>query len=234
MSRAKVFIAIFAALLLCGIAYADGADPKTITPAWVIEQQIAQQQTQTPNEAETQSPPVVQNGTLFFIGYDYPTLSGPLATYLSSWNSLVNFALGIEAPNSVGSSFLTGLELEFFTTVNNQGMRLQMNDMVMLGYSFDLFKVARLNLGARLGLSLLDVTDDQSTNPSYTYLGAIAGPEASIYGMVAKDFWLWARGRYSMSYYFNVGSSGAPDPITAAGANTLNCISLEAGLAFPL
>jgi len=232
MRRAKILITIFAALLLCGIAYADGADPKTITPAWIIEQQIAQQQTQPQNQAETQSPPAGQNSTLFFIGYDYPILSGPLASYLTSWNSLANFALGIEAPNTIGSSFLTGLELEFFTTVNNQGMRLQMNDMVMLGYSLDLFKVARLNLGARLGLSILDVTDDRSTNPSYTYLGAIAGPEASIYGLVAKDFWLWVRGRYSMSYYFNVGSSGAPDPITAAGASTLNCTSLEAGLAF--
>jgi hypothetical protein len=142
------------------------------------------------------------------------------------------FSLGIEAPNSAGSSMLSGLELECFTTVNNQGWRLQMNDMVMLGYSLDLFKVARLNLGARLGLSILDVTDDRSTSPSYTYLGAIAGPEASLYGMVAKDFWLWVRGRYSMSYYFNVGSSGAPDPITAADANILNCTSLEAGLAF--
>jgi hypothetical protein len=99
----------------------------------------------------------------------------------------------------------------------------------MLGYSFDL-KPVRFNVGARLGLSLLDVTDDSSANDTYTALGGIVGPEASLYAEVAPDFWLWVRGRYSIAYYMSLVSNGAC-PIDS-GDNTLNCVSLEAGLAF--
>lgn len=231
MKKASIMAAAIAALILFGAAEvcADGADPKTVTPAWVTEQQLTQQQAQ----AQPQAAPTASKGlSLFFIGYDYPTLSGPLASSLTPWNGPVNFSLGIEAPTSAGSSFLSGLELEFFTTVNSAGMRLQMNDMVMLGYSLDLAKIARLNLGARLGLSIIDVTDDSSANNTYTALGGIAGPEASLYGMVAKDFWLWVRGRYLMGYYFPFISNGS-SPIDA-GNRTLNCLSVEAGLAFKM
>jgi|GEM_PF-504608 len=236
-------IALFAALMLLGAAaaaYADGADPKTVTPAWVTEQQLAQQQAQSQSQGTGQAqgqaaaqaaqkmPP--RGNSLFFIGYSYPTLSGPLASYLAPWNSAINFSLGIEAPATSGSSFLSGLELEFFATVNNQGMRLQMNDMVMLGYSLDLAKVARLNVGARLGLGLIDVTDDSSANDTYTAMGGLVGPEASLYGMVAKDFWIWARARYLLGYYFTIDSNGA-SPIDT-GNTSLNCLSIEAGLAF--
>lgn len=246
--RGKPGFAIAAAIAACMLfgaafsVFADGADPKTVTPAWVTEQQLAQQQAQaqtqsaaqvpgqTPGQATAQTPPPRGN-SLFFIGYSYPTLSGPLASYLTPWNSLANFSLGIEASTSNGSSFLSGLELEFFATVNNQGMRLQMNDMMMLGYSLDIAKVARLNLGVRLGLSLIDVTDNSSSNNTYTAMGGIAGPEASIYGMVAKDFWLWVRGRYLIGYYFPFISNGA-SPVDTVSNRTLNMLSVEAGLAF--
>jgi len=102
--------------------------------------------------------------------------------------------------------------------------------MVMLGYSIALADIARFNLGARLGLSLLDVTDYNSANPSYMLLGGIAGPEVSLYGMVAKDFWLWVRGQYLFGYYFPLDTNGA-SPIDT-GNQSLNCLSFEAGLAF--
>jgi len=223
MTMKKLFIVAAVGLLMISSAFADGADPKTVTPAWVTEKQVAQQ-AQTQAEA-----PKPKNFNLFFIGYDYPTLSGSLASHLTGWNSPVNFSLGIESSNTAGSSFLSGLELEFFLTVNGQGMRIQMNDMVMLGYSLDL-KPVRFNLGARLGLSLLDVTDDSSVNDTYTAIGGILGPEASLYAELSPDFWLWVRGRYSMAYYMSLDSSGSC-PIDS-GDSTLNCVSLEAGLAF--
>jgi hypothetical protein len=228
MKTKRLITAAIISLFMLGSALADGADPKTVTPAWVTEKQLTQQ-TQSQGQAEAEAPKP-KNFNVFFIGYDYPTLSGPLASHLTGWNSPVNFSLGIESSNTSGSSFLSGLELEFFLTVNGQGMRMQMNDMVMAGYSFNL-KPVRFNVGARLGLSLLDVTDDNPANPTYTALGGIIGPEASLYAEVAPDFWLWARGRYSMAYYFTIDSSGGASPIDS-GDNTLNCVSLEAGLAF--
>jgi hypothetical protein len=228
MKTKKLIIAAIISLFMLGSAFADGADPKTVTPAWVTEKQLTQQaQAQEQAEAEAPKP---KNFNVFFIGYDYPTLSGPLASHLTGWNSPVNFSLGIESSNTSGSSFLSGLELEFFITTNDQGMRLQMNDMVMAGYSFNI-KPVRFNVGARLGLSLLDVTDDDPANPTYMALGGIIGPEASLYAELAPDFWLWARGRYSMAYYFTIDNSGGANPIDS-GDNTLNCVSLEAGLAF--
>jgi len=233
MKTARLMAATLAAFMLCGAAYADGADPKTVTPAWVIEKEIEQQQSQAQEEPKLTTETATSNAfSLFFIGYEYPTFSGPLASYLTAWDSPINLSFGIEASNSTSSSFLSGLELEFFITINDQGTRILANDMVMLGYSIALADIARFNLGARLGLSLLDVTDYNSANPSYMLLGGIAGPEASIYGMVAKDFWLWVRGRYTMGYYFTVDSSGdGVNPIDA-GDRTLNCLSFEAGLAF--
>lgn len=238
LRRTRLIAVATVALSLFGAAFAawaDGADPKTVTPAWVTEQQLAQQQAQQqqPSPETAQVSPLSGN-SLFFIGYSYPTLSGPMSPYLTPWNSLVNFSLGVEAFNGGGSSFLTGLELEFFATVNSQGMRLQMNDMMMLGYSIDIAKVARLNLGARLGLGLIDVTDDSSANPSYMLLGGIAGPEASLYGMLAPDFWLWVRGRYLMSYYFKIDSSGGGVNPIDAGDRSLNVLSVEAGIAFKI
>lgn len=231
MKTARLMAAALAAFMLCGAAYADGADPKTITPAWVIEKEIEQQQSQAQEEPKLTTETATSNAfSLFFIGYEYPTFSGPLASYLTAWDSPINFSFGIEASNSTSSSFLSGLELEFFITINDQGTRILANDMVMLGYSIALADIARFNLGARLGLSLLDVTDYNSANPSYMLLGGIAGPEASIYGMVAKDFWLWVRGQYLFGYYFPLDTNGA-SPIDT-GNQSLNCLSLEAGLAF--
>ena len=231
MKTARLMAATLAAFMLCGAAYADGADPKTVTPAWVIEEQVAQQQQQAQQQpqAESKAP---SNTDLFFIGYDYPRLSGPLADDLTPWASSINFSVGVESFETSGSSFLSGLGLEFFVTANDNGARIQLNDMVMLGYSIELADIARLNLGARVGISILDVTDYNSANPSYMLLGGIAGPEASIYGMVAKDFWLWVRGRYTMGYYFTVDSSGGGVNPVDAGDRTLNCLSFEAGLAF--
>lgn len=228
MKKLTLWTTILVLFLSVTIAAAeDGADPKTVTPAWMTEKELAdkaQAQPQTQDGAQ-----LTNNFSVFFIGYDYPTLSGKLAPHLSSWNSPYNFSIGAESSNSAGSSFLSGLELEFFITPNDEGLRFQMNDMLMLGYSFDI-KPARLNLGARLGLGVLDVSDNSL---AYTSLGGLAGPEAALYVKVAPDFWLWARGRYTMAYYFTIDSSGAANPIDAGDA-TLNCLSFEAGLAFKM
>jgi len=233
LKRTLPVMAAIAALMVCSPAYADGADPKTVTPAWITEQQAAQQQAQTQQQAQPQAESKApQNTNLFFIGYDYPSLSGPLASHLATWASPFNFSLGFESFGASGSSFLSGLGLEFFVTPNDNGVRLQMNDMMMLGYSIELAKIARLNLGARLGLSILDVADYDNSKPSYMLIGGIAGPEASLYGQLAKDFWLWVRGRYTMAYYFALDSSGGGTNPIDAGDRTLNCLSLEAGLAF--
>jgi opacity protein-like surface antigen len=236
MKTKSLMAVAVAALILSSPAYADDADPKTVTPAWVTEQQLAQQ-AQAPQETPQQAQPQAETKpasttNLFFIGYDYPTLSGPLATHLAKWASPFNFSLGFESFGASGSSFLSGLGLEFFVTPNDKGVRIQLNDMVMLGYSIELEKNVRLNLGARLGIGILDVADYNSANPSYMLLGGVAGPEASIYGMVAKDFWLWLRGRYTVGYYFALDSSGGGTNPIDAGGRTLNCLSLEAGLAF--
>jgi len=189
MKTARLMAATLAAFMLCGAAYADGADPKTVTPAWVIEKEIEQQQSQAQEEPKLTTETATSNAfSLFFIGYEYPTFSGPLASYLTAWDSPINFSFGIEASNSTSSSFLSGLELEFFITINDQGTRILANDMVMLGYSIALADIARFNLGARLGLSLLDVSDYGLDTNTYTVIGGIAGPEMSLYGMVAKDF----------------------------------------------
>jgi len=223
--------AALAAFMLCGAAYADGADPKTVTPAWVTEKEIEQQQSQAQEEPKLTTETATSNAfSLFFIGYEYPTFSGPLASYLTAWDSPINLSFGIEASNSTSSSFLSGLELEFFITINDQGTRILANDMVMLGYSIALADIARFNLGARLGLSLLDVSDYGLDTNTYTVIGGIAGPEMSLYGMVAKDFWLWVRGQYLFGYYFPLDTNGA-SPIDT-GNQSLNCLSLEAGLAF--
>lgn len=231
MKTARLMAATLAAFMLCGAAYADGADPKTITPAWVTEKEIEQQQAQTQEEPKPTAETATSNAfSLFFIGYEYPTFSGPLASYLTAWDSPINLSFGIEASNQASSSFLSGLELEFFITINDQGTRILANDMIMLGYSIALADIARFNLGARLGLSLLDVSDYDSDNNTYTAIGGIAGPEVSLYGMLAKDFWLWVRGQYLFGYYFPFDTNSA-SPIDT-GNQSLNCLSLEAGLAF--
>ena len=224
---------IFAALTLCLAALpafsqsSQGADPKTVVPAWVTEKQIAQNQEQ--NKPPEQ--PKAQNLNLFFIGYDLPTLSGSLASHLTSWQSPINFSLGMDTTMGAGSSMLTGIELELFLTFTTKGSRMLMNDMAMIGYSFDLQPV-RLNVGARLGLTLLDVTDDTSSANTYTGLGGVIGPEASLYLSLAKDFWVWARGRYTFASYFSLDNNAA-SPI-ATGSTGLNCLSFEAGVAFKM
>lgn len=223
MNAKRIVFAVVLCAVFAGALFAQGADPKTVTPAWVIEKQIAQQ---SQTQAEVPKP---KSLNLFFIGYDYPTFSGALAPSLVGWTGPLNFSLGMETANSTASSMLSGIELEFFIATPSKGMRLQMNDMLMVGYSLAL-KPVRLNIGARLGLSLLDITDDTSTANTYTGLGAVIGPEASLYAELVPDFWLWVRGRYALSYYLSLISNGS-SPLDT-GSNTLNTLSLEAGLAF--
>lgn len=227
MNAKRMLVAATLCAVFAGALFAQGADPKTVTPAWVTEKQIAQQaQAQTQAQAEAPKP---KSFNLFFIGYDYPTFSGALAPSLTGWTGPLNFSLGFESANSAGSSMLSGLELEFFIAAPSKGLRLQMNDMVMIGYSLAL-KPVRFNIGARLGLSLLDVTDNNSASNTYTGLGGLVGPEASLYAELTPDFWLWVRGRYALSYYMSLISNGS-SPLDT-GSNTLNTVSLEAGLAF--
>jgi hypothetical protein len=221
---------IFCFLALCG-AFAQGADPKTVTPAWVMEKQFEQQKqagaAAQPADAPAAKP--VKPFSLFFIGYDVPTLSGPLADDLAGWSGPVNFSLGMEMGTGQGSSMLTGLGLELFVTLNDKGSRFLMHDMAMIGYTFDLAPI-RLNLGARVGLSMIDVMDDTPAANTFTALGLVFGPEASLYFALDPSFWLWARGRYSMATYMSLDSSTT----IHSGNDSLNCLSLEAGVAFKM
>ncbi|MCE1196004.1 hypothetical protein LWX53_05845 [bacterium] len=204
------------ALALCA-AFAQGQDPKTVTPAWIMERDFTKQ------DAEKQK----NAFGVFFFGYDYPTLSGALAGDLSKWNGPFNVAIGMENCLGPGSSSIFGLELELMLTFNDSGSRFLMNDMMLVGYSLDLAP-ARLNLGARLGLCMLDVTAGAEM---YTGLGGVVGPEATLYLALDKASWLWIRGRYSMSAYFSLDSGSNP---INSGRTTLNATSLEAGLAFKI
>lgn len=212
----------FAALLICllSAAGAQTADPGSVKPAWQFEQDFAA------------NPPPSQPGlSLFFVGYDYPTLSGPLAPSLADWVSPYNLSLGFEGVMSPGSSMLTGLELELLMTMNDGGSRFLMNDMLIVGYSFDLSPL-RLNLGGRAGLAMLDVLDYSDSSNTYTGLGALVGPEASAYVALGPDLWIWVRGRYLFEYFVSIdGPSNNP---IALGKDSLNCLSIEAGIGFKL
>jgi hypothetical protein len=215
--------ALAAALLLAvlGAVSAQGVDAKTVTPAWVMEKEFGKQDEERQKNAFN----------VFFIGYDFPALSGALATSLAKWDGPLNAAVGMESCERAGSSPLFGLELELMATLNDSGSRFLMNDMMMVGYSLDLAPL-RLNAGARLGLCILDVADDADASGTYTALGGVIGPEASLYFALDKSTSLWARGRYAISYYFPISGNGS-DPVSK-GDNSLNLLSLEAGLAFKL
>ena len=212
--------------LLLHAAFSQGADPKTVTPAWVMEKQFEQQQQAGPPADTSQNAKATNAFNVFFIGYDYPTLSGSLADDLASWSGPINFSLGMESSMGSGSSMLTGIEVELFITINDAGSRFLMHDMAMIGYSFNLAPV-RFNLGGRVGLSMLDVMG----TVSYTGIGLVFGPEASLYFAIDPSFWLWIRGRYTMASYMSLDSGTTP---IVTGNDSLNCLSLEAGLAFKL
>lgn len=210
---------IVAFLALGFQGFAQETDPSTIKPAWQTENEIA----------KAKNSPVPQF-SLSYVGYDYPILQGSLANDLAKWASPINFALGIETITGLASGFLSGIELEFFFTLNDDGARFFMNDLVMLGYSFD-FDALRLNTGVRVGLSLLDVTDETLANGTYTAIGGTIGPEISIYVPVTKKNFLYVRGRYTASAFLSLGSSS--DPINS-GRNNLEILSIQAGFGFNL
>jgi hypothetical protein len=214
--KAKLCVLTASLCLALASAAAQGAVPASVTPAWVLERQFGQEK-----EARRLD--------VFFIGYDYPSLSGPLAPYLEAWKGPVNFTIGFEGADA--SNFLMGLEGEFLVDIRDKSSRFLFHDMMMLGYSLDLGAV-RLNLGCRIGLSLVDVTDDANSANSFTGLGAVLGPEASIYLLLAPKTWLWARGRYARDFFLSMDDS-LTTPI-ALGNDRLDCASLEAGLAFKL
>lgn len=208
-------------LLPQGYAAIRPVEQVSVKPAWTIEQQ------QTAAKAEE-----VKNAFgAFFIGYDYPIVSGALAPHLTARMGMVNFSLGMETATSAGSSFLSGIEGEFLLNITDRGSLFAFNDMGMLGYSIALAPL-RLNLGLRFGLSMLDVTDDVSAAHNYTALGLIAGPEASLYLALDPTLWLFVRGRYAWASYMTISGSTS-NPI-ATGDNSANFTSLQAGLAFKL
>lgn len=217
-------------LLLLSTPFAQGADPTTVKPAWEMEKQFEKEQEEGKAAGEAAGIAEIANAFgVFFIGYDVPTLSGPLADDLAAWNGPVNFSLGMEMSAAQSSSFLSGAEAELFITVNDAGSRLLMNSMAIFGYSFNL-KPMRLNMGIRAGLSILDVMTDSAPS-TYTGLGLIFGPEASIYLALDPSSWIWVRGRYSMAAYTSLDSDASP---IGTGNDSLNCLSLEAGLAFKM
>lgn len=201
----------------------------TVKPAWQIEKQQASSQATAPETAEKEK--AKNTFGAFFIGYDYPIMAGALEPHLSALNGPVNFSLGMETATGAGSSFLSGVEGEFMVTVNDRGMRLIFHDMAMIGYSIALAPL-RLNLGLRLGLSMIDMTDDASAANTFTALGGIAGPEASLYLSLDPSSWIYVRGRYAWSAYMAV-SGNAASPI-ATGDSSATWTSLQAGFAFKL
>ncbi|TXT41840.1 MAG: hypothetical protein FD137_2548 [Spirochaetes bacterium] len=118
-----------------------------------------------------------------------------------------------------------------FFTFNDSGSRFLMNDLVLFGYSFDL-KFARLNAGIRVGLSIMDVADKSSPGyGTFTALGAVLGPEVSLYLPVAGDMSLYLRGRYAASAFIALDSDANP---IDAGRNQLATLSFQAGLGFKM
>jgi hypothetical protein len=191
-------------------------DPASVKPAWQIEKEL----TSTP------STPVPSFGA-FFIGYEYPTYSGNLSDELADWDSWFHFSFGMDSSMMIRSSFLNGMEGDLALTFNDNGSMMLMNSMAIFGYSINLMPL-RLNLGAKLGLSILDVTDDRPGYSTYTGLGYVVGPEASLYLYLGSDTWLWARGRYSYAQYAMLTGS------VPSGDDQLSTVSIQAGLAFDL
>ncbi len=234
MRAGKWVLSAAMGLFLLSSALAQGADPKTVKPAWETEKQLEKEQGEGKAAADTatEAAAVAQIANafnVFFIGYDIPTLYGPLADDLAKFSSPVNFSLGIETSAAEASSFLSGAEGEFSITINDKGSRLLMNSMAIFGYSINL-KPLRFNLGARVGLSILDITID-SPYSSNTGLGFIFGPEASLYLALDPGTWIWVRGRYSMASYLSLDTAAS---LIGTGNDSLQCTSLEAGLAFKM
>ncbi|HCO48840.1 MAG TPA: hypothetical protein DIT55_05245 [Spirochaetaceae bacterium] len=231
MSERRWILSAALGLFILSMPFAQGADPKTVKPAWEMEKQFEKEQEEGKAAAEAAAAANIANAfNVFFIGYDVPTLSGPLADDLAAFEGPVNFSLGIETSATQGSSFLSGAEGEFSITVNDIGMRLLMNSMALFGYSFELTPM-RLNLGIRAGLSVLDVTTDGNSTNTYMALGLVFGPETALYLALDPSSWIWVRGRYSMAAYTSLDSDASP---IGTGNDSLDCLSLEAGLAFKI
>ena len=225
MNKKLMLVVAFGAIIICS-AFAQEIDAKTVTPAWVTEKQFGQAAVQP--TVPTQAAKTSNTFDVFFIGYDVPTLSGSLATYITPWGSPYNFSFGFESCNKEGSGMLNGFEMEFLVASENSTWRFVMNDLVLVGYSFDL-KPVRFNLGGQIGLTMLDVTDYQSQ--TFTGLGFVVGPQASLYVALDSSFWLWVKARYSLAWYMSLDSGTTP---ISSGYNALDCVSLQAGLAFKL
>lgn len=189
-------------------------DPNSVKPAWQFEKELS----------AAPAAPVPGFG-VFFIGYEYPQYSGNLSDELADWGSWFNFSFGMDSSMGIQSSFLNGVEADLALTFNDNGSRMLMNSMAIFGYSINL-KPLRLNLGVRLGLSILDVIGPGAIN--YTGFGYIVGPEASLYAYLGADTWLWLRGRYSYAQYAMLTGS------VASGDDQLSTVSIQAGLAFDL
>lgn len=234
MKIKRCALLVLFSLVAVYFALAQGVDPKTVKPAWEIEKQLEKENADAKAAADAAAKDmavknIVNAFNVFFIGYDVPSLSGSLADDLASWKSPINFSLGMETSTAQASSLLFGVEGEFLVTFNDAGSRLLMNDMVMFGYSLNL-KPLRVNAGVRAGLSILDVTASTAYN-TYTGFGFVFGPEASVYLAFDPRSWIWLRGRYSMASYISMDSDSSP---IVAGNDTLDFLSLEAGLAFKM
>jgi hypothetical protein len=189
-------------------------DPDSVKPAWQVEKELG----------AAPATPIPGFG-VFFIGYNLPNYSGSLSDELAGWKSWFNISAGVDSSMAVKSSFLNGVAGDLSMTFNDDGSHMLMNSMAIFGYSINL-KPFRLNLGLRLGLSILDVTGPGAI--SYMGFGYIVGPEASLYAYLGADTWLWLRGRYSYAQYAMLSGT------VPSGDNQLSTLSVQAGLAFDL
>ncbi len=201
------------------MGFAQAADPSTVKPAWQIEKELA----------EKPAVPVNTFGA-FFAGYNIPQYSGTLEADLREWEGPLNISLGVDTSLMESSSLLNGVEGDLSMTFNDNGSRMLMNSMAIFGYSVNLMPL-RLNVGARLGLSIIDVTDERPGGVDYMGLGYIIGPEASLYLYLGAQTWIWARGRYSYAQYATLDNAASP---LNSGRNQLSTVSIQAGLAFDL
>jgi len=209
--KLALFIALTAALALR--AAAQSAAPANVTPAWVYERQFAKEE-----EARRLN--------VAYLGYCLPSFSSDLSGYVGGPGGGLNFSAGFESAQRGGS--LGGVDFELFLDLGEGYSRIVFNDTVLFGYSFDL-GFCRLNLGGRAGLGFIDWGAYPSVGDA-TAIGALLGPELSLYVDLGQKVWLWGRGHYYKAFYLSLSDSGS-DPVSL-GETELDSFIAAFGVAF--
>ena len=212
MKRNQALIVAFVMALTLHAA-AQTADPASVTPAWIYERQFAKEE-----EARRLD--------VLYLGYSLPSFSSALSGYVDNPDSRLNFSAGLESAMQGGS--LGGVDFELFLDLADGYSRIVFNDTVLFGYSFDL-GFCRLNLGGRAGLGFIDWGAYPAVGDA-TAIGALLGPELSLYVDLGRKFWLWGRGHYYKAFYLSLDDAGS-DPVSL-GNTELDSFIVSFGVAF--